>query len=71
MKLFPDHVDFAVVEGISKGTLHVAYQGIPFLIEVSNQTMENLMERMDKDNRMVLIDLKTKQLAAIEMEEIE
>ncbi|EJG5700091.1 riboflavin synthase subunit alpha, partial [Listeria monocytogenes] len=35
------------------------------------QTMENLMERMDKDNRMVLIDLKTKQLAAIEMEEIE
>lgn len=71
MKLFPDHIDFAVVEGISKGTLHVAYQGIPFLIEVSNQTMENLMERMNQDNRMVLIDLKTKQLVSIEVEAIE
>ncbi|EHT9922201.1 riboflavin synthase subunit alpha [Listeria monocytogenes] len=71
IKLFPDHVDFAIIEGISKGTLHVAYQGIPLLIEVNDQTMETLMERMNHDNRMVLIDLKTKQLVSIELEAIE
>ncbi|AGT06900.1 hypothetical protein [Listeria monocytogenes] len=71
IKLFPDHFDFAVIEGISKGTLHVAYQGIPLLIEVNDQTIETIMERTNQDNRMVLIDLKTKHLVSIEVEAIE
>ncbi|EHZ5941683.1 riboflavin synthase subunit alpha, partial [Listeria monocytogenes] len=47
------------------------YQGIPLLIEVNDQTIETIMERTNQDNRMVLIDLKTKHLVSIEVEAIE
>ncbi|HFK6864368.1 TPA: hypothetical protein ACGY23_001794 [Listeria monocytogenes] len=41
------------------------------MIEVNDQTIETLMERTNQDNRMVLIDLKTKHLVSIEVEAIE